>query len=76
MQVRATNDEGTSAWSRVVTVKTNKDGTNQPPASSPQILHVCWNVDENTPSGRDVGPCDVRRTTTDSNLADLQPRRP
>ena len=30
MQVRATNEEGTSAWSRVVTVKTNKD-TNDPP---------------------------------------------
>ena len=30
VQVRATNDEGTSAWSRVVTVKTNKD-TNVPP---------------------------------------------
>ena len=25
VQVRAKNDEGTSAWSRVVTVKTNKD---------------------------------------------------
>ena len=30
VQVRATNAEGTSAWSRVVTVKTNK-GTNTPP---------------------------------------------
>ena len=30
VQVRATNEEGTSAWSRVVTVKTNK-GTNAPP---------------------------------------------
>ena len=30
VQVRAKNDEGTSAWSRAVTVKTNK-GTNVPP---------------------------------------------
>ena len=30
VQVRATNEEGTSAWSRVVTVKTNK-GDNLPP---------------------------------------------
>ena len=30
VQVRAKNDEGTSAWSRAVTLKTNK-GTNDPP---------------------------------------------
>ena len=30
VQVRAKNDEGTSAWSRVATVKTNK-GENVPP---------------------------------------------
>ena len=59
VQVRATNAEGTSAWSPVVTVKTNKDReiqgqpdqSNTPPVITPPTL----TVDENTPSGRDVG---------------------
>ena len=53
VQVRAKNDEGTSAWSRVVTVKTNK-GTNAPPIFNDITLPL--EVDENTLSGRDVGP--------------------
>ena len=51
VQVRATNDEGVSAWSRVVTVKTNK-GTNDPPTFNPITLPL--EVDEKTPSGRNV----------------------
>ena len=53
VQVRARNEEGTSAWSRVVTVKTNK-GENQPPEFNDITLPLT--VDENTPSGRDVSP--------------------
>ena len=52
VQVRATNAEGTSAWSRVVTLKTNK-GTNDPPTFNAITLPL--EVDENTPAGRDVG---------------------
>ena len=56
VQVRAKNDEGTSAWSSQVTVKTNKDRvdpdqSNVPPTITPPDLAV----DENTPSGRSVG---------------------
>ena len=59
VHVRAMNAEGKSAWSQVETVKTNK-GTNQAP-TFPTIAAVgtcpadtlC--VDENTPSGQNVG---------------------
>ena len=58
VQVRATNAEGTSAWSGVVTVKTNKD-TNDPPVfgtiDSPLTSPVSVEVDENTQAGVDVG---------------------
>ena len=54
VQVRARNDEGISAWSRVVTVKTNKDTNAAPPTFNTVSLPL--EVDENTPSGRDVGP--------------------
>ena len=56
VQVRAKNDEGTSAWSTVATLKTNK-GDNQPPEFADQTLDQrTRNVDENTPqAGRDVG---------------------
>ena len=52
VQVRAKNEEGTSAYSRVVTVKTNK-GTNQPPVFI-DTGDVNLTVAENTRSGRDV----------------------
>ena len=55
VQVRAMNEEGTSAYSRLVTVKTNK-GTNQPPVFNDTTSLLELTVDENTPSGRDVGP--------------------
>ena len=54
VQVRATNDEGVSAWSRVVTVKTNK-GDNVPPAFDDAASPVALTVPENTLSSRDVG---------------------
>ena len=59
VQVRAKNDEGTSAWSRTVTLKTNK-GTNEPPEFTDTIQadrtrEVAENTAENTRSGRDVG---------------------
>ena len=53
VQVRARNDEGVSAWSRVVTVKTNKEG-NTPPtfeSGSPDTL----SVPEKTRAGQDIG---------------------
>ena len=52
VQVRAKNAEGTSAWSRVVTVKTNKE-TNVPPNFSG--ASNSFDVAENTTSGRPVG---------------------
>ena len=54
VQVRAKNDEGTSAWSSLSlgTLKTNK-GTNVPPQFT-DSNDVNLTVDENTPSGRDV----------------------
>ena len=56
VQVRATNEEGTSAWSRVVTVSTNKDRESpDEPNAPPVIATATLAVDEKTPSGRDVG---------------------
>ena len=52
VQVRAKNDEGTSAWSTVATLKTNK-GTNDPPAFT-DGNSADRSVVENTPSGRNV----------------------
>ena len=54
MQVRAKNAEGTSAWSRVETVKTNK-GENAPPDFNDATSSLELTVAENTPSSRDVG---------------------
>ena len=54
VQVRAKNEEGTSDWSRVVTVKTNK-GTNVPPAFTDTGV-VNLTVDENTLANQNVGP--------------------
>ena len=53
VQVRAKNPEGTSAWSPVVTVKTNK-GENVPPTFTGGASPVELTVTENTPSGREV----------------------
>ena len=55
VQVRAKNAEGTSAWSRAETLKTNK-GTNQPPIFTDSTQQErTRNVAENTRSGQDVG---------------------
>ena len=53
VQVRAINPEGTSSWSNLVTVKTNKD-TNQVPTFTDTATPVELDVDENS-SSRDVG---------------------
>ena len=55
VQVRAKNKEGTSAWSSVETVRTNK-GNNEPPVFNDTQDPVVLSVPENTPSGRPVGP--------------------
>ena len=52
VQVRARNDEGPSAWSHLVTVKTNKE-TNAPPDFSG--ASASFDVPEDTPSGQLVG---------------------
>ena len=72
VQVRATNAEGTSAWSRVVTVKTNKD-TNDPPTFDAIPIDgdcpadtLC--VTENTPAGRDVGNAVSAMDTVSTSL--------
>ena len=54
VQVRAKNEEGTSAYSRVETVKTNKE-TNQPPIFNDADIEVNLTVAENTSSVREVG---------------------
>ena len=80
VQVRATNGEGTSAWSRVVTVKTNK-GTNVPPTFA--VIEVDGQcpedtlcVPENTPAGRDVDsrPVSASDTVTTSLTYRLEGR--
>ena len=69
VQVRATNEEGTSAWSRVVTVSTNKDRKNPNEANDPPVIApATLAVDENTPSGRDVGAA-VSATEDDSSTS-------
>ena len=69
VQVRATNEEGTSAWSRVVTVSTNKDRKDpDEPNAPPVIAPATLAVDENTPSGRDVGAA-VSATEDDSSTS-------
>ena len=59
VQVRATNGEGTSAWSRVVTVKTNKEANVPPTFAAIQEDAPCpadtLCVDESTLASRDVG---------------------
>ena len=72
VQVRARNDEGTSAWSRVVTVKTNK-GDNGPPTfavipADGQCPADTLCVLENTLAGRDVGNVVGASDTTSTSL--------
>ena len=72
VQVRARNDEGTSAWSGVVTVKTNK-GDNAPPTFADILADGDCPADtlcvlENTPSGRDVGNPVTATDTTSTSL--------
>ena len=55
VQVRATNPEGTSAWSRVETVKTNKSTNTAPPVFTETAATVELSVPEKTPAGRSVG---------------------
>ena len=54
VQVRAKNAEGTSTWSRVITLKTNK-ADNEPPTFTDTAATVELTVPEDTPSGRSVG---------------------
>ena len=52
VQVRARNVEGPSAWSRLVTIKTNKTNNISPSFSG---VANAFSVAENTPSGQPVG---------------------
>ena len=72
VQVRAKNEEGTSAWSPVVTVKTNK-GENVPPTFTDGASPVeLMTVPENTPAGRDVGnPVNATDLITNSPTYEL-----
>ncbi len=55
VHVRAKNAEGTSGWSTVATLKTNK-GTNEPPVfADTTAAERTRTVEENTPAGRNVG---------------------
>ena len=56
VQVRAKNAEGTSRWSSLITVKTNKDREDPAEPNAPPIIAgTTLTVAENTPSGRNVG---------------------
>ena len=69
VQVRAKNAEGTSPWSSLITVKTNKDRVEDgtPVANAPPtIADTTRTVDENTPSGRNVGAA-VSASTDDAS---------
>ena len=64
MQVRATNEEGTSAWSRLFTLKTNK-GTNEVPTFTDGATAE-REIAENS-SSRDVGnPVDANDDSSSS----------
>ena len=63
VQVRSRNGEGPSAWSRLVTLKTNK-GTNAPPSFSGPSTE--FTIPENTPSGELLGNA-VSATDGDSD---------
>ena len=66
VQMRATNAEGTSAWSRVVTVKTNK-GDNAPPTFD-DGASTERDVAENTPAGQNVGAAVNASDTVSTSL--------
>ena len=55
VQVRARNEEGVSAWSRLVTEKTNKAANDPPEFTDIKTSSIELEVRENTPAGRDVG---------------------
>ena len=65
VQVRATNDEGTSGWSDSGTEATNLPGVNSPPVFA--IAPVALSVRENLPVGTTVGS---PVTATDPNEGD------
>ncbi len=67
VQVRAKNDEGTSAWSRTVTLKTNK-GDNATPTFDDNASPVALAVDENTSSNQNVGTAVSATDTVTTNL--------
>ena len=67
VQVRAKNDEGTSAWSRPITLKTNKEN-NAPPTFDDTTDPIQLEVDENTSSSRDV---DTAVSATDDSSTSL-----
>ena len=74
VQVRAKNDEGTSAWSRVETEKTNKDDNEPPTFSTDQDVSGVATLDvaENTTSGQPVGsPVDAEDAVTESPTYEL-----
>ena len=66
VQVRAKNEEGASAWSRSVTVKTNKADNNAPTFDQ---VTLDRDVVENTSSGQDIG-APVTATDADADGED------
>ena len=75
VQVRAKNAEGTSAWSTVATLKTNKDANNRLYSLTrhQRIAHGPWT--RTRLPGRDVGSA-VSATDDRFDHVDLQPGRP
>ena len=73
VQVRAKNDEGTSAWSRLETLKTNK-GTNQPPTFEDSRDPIPLQVNENTPANRDIDTVVVNEDVSTSLTYELDGR--
>ena len=67
VQVRAKNAEGTSGWSTVATLKTNKDDNVPPTFADATQDERTRNVDENTPAGRNVGSAVIVDTDNDSD---------
>ena len=63
VQVRAKNDEGTGAWSRLVTVKTNKDGNLAPAFTTDEVTRA---VNENK-ANENVGDVVAHDGTTDTD---------
>ena len=55
VRVQATNADGTGPWSYVGTGSTNKGGNSPPQSNDQSSRPTTRNVDENTPSGENVG---------------------